>query len=363
MTDYFAPTFHVELNGSRLEANITANIEEVSVVSKPNGMDTFSITLVNPYPDLRWTHSDDAELFKEGTGVTIALGYVDHVKPVFDGEITKISPTFPESGAPTVAIEGHTRMHWLTGDRKTRTFRDMTDKRIVEQIAQEAGLEARVEDPGTQYSQVTQSNQTDFEFLQSRATRINYEVLMEGPRTLVYRPARDSEEPSATLVWGHPQLAMASSDYPPLKSFSPTLSTLEQVNAVEVRGYDVRNKKEIVGRAGSGDQTSAMGGAHRGSDVAQSAFRRSRCEVVVNEPVTTQEEADQRARALLNQKAMAFVGGTATAIGMPDLRSGCVVQLEGLGRRFNGKYYVDEATHAIGSGGYSTSLSLKRNSA
>src|ERR1700722_8118643 len=125
MTDYFAPAFRVELNGSRLESDISANVEEVSVVSKPNGMDTFSLTLVNPYPELRWTHSDDAELFKEGTSVKISLGYVDHLLPMFDGEITKISPTFPESGTPTITIEGHSRMHWLTGDRKTRTFRDM----------------------------------------------------------------------------------------------------------------------------------------------------------------------------------------------------------------------------------------------
>jgi Bacteriophage probable baseplate hub protein len=363
MTDYFAPAFRVELNGSRLEADITANIEEVSIVSKPNGMDTFTLTLVNPYPELRWTHSDDAELFKEGTGVKIYLGYVDEVLSVFDGEITKISPVFPQSGAPTVTVEGHTRMHWLTGDRKTRTFQNMTDKRIVEQIAQEAGLEAKAEDPGTNYPHVTQSNQTDFEFLKGRADRINYEVLLQEARTLVFRPAREAEQPAATLVWGHPHLAMASSDYPPLRSFSPTLSTLQQVNSVEVRGYDPATKREIVGRANSGDQTNTMGGSKRGSEVSQSAFRRSRCEVVVNEPVTNQEEADQRARALLNQKAMAFVGGTALAVGIPHLRSGVVVQLEGLGRRFNGRYYVDEATHALGSSGYSTQLSLKRNSA
>ncbi len=67
------------------------------------------------------------------------------------------------------------------------------------------------------------------------------------------------------------------------------------------------------------------------------------------------------AKAAYNESAMEFVTGRAETIGIPDLRAGCVVELQGVGPRFNGEYYLDEVTHSIGSGGYQTSLSVKRN--
>src|SRR6266852_5892362 len=104
MPDYFAPAFRVEVNGANLAADISKNIQHVSVVSEPNTMDTFSISLVNQYPKLRWTHTSDADLFQEGSVVSIAMGYVDDLEPMIEGEITQISPSFPENGSPTITI-------------------------------------------------------------------------------------------------------------------------------------------------------------------------------------------------------------------------------------------------------------------
>src|SRR5271170_2317490 len=131
MSNYFAPAFRIEVNGSRLAADISENIQDVQIVSKPDTLDTFSFTVVNAQPRLRWTHTRDADLFKEGNSVIIKLGYVGQLQSMIEGEITQIKPVFPESEMPTVAIEGHTRLHRLQGDNKTRTFQKMTDKQIA----------------------------------------------------------------------------------------------------------------------------------------------------------------------------------------------------------------------------------------
>jgi hypothetical protein len=47
--DYFAPAFWVEIDGTTLAADISSNIQEVSVVSQSNTMDTFKFTLVDPH--------------------------------------------------------------------------------------------------------------------------------------------------------------------------------------------------------------------------------------------------------------------------------------------------------------------------
>jgi len=358
--DYFAPAFRVEVNGANLAADVSKNIQQVSVVSEPDAMDTFNVILVNEYPKLRWTHTSDADLFQEGSVVKIAMGYVDDLQPMIEGEITQISPSFPESGTPTIHIEGHSRMHWLHRSKNTRTFQQMSDKQIAEKIAQEAGLSAQAEDPGVQYDYVIQANQTDLEFLRDRARKIHYEVLVDN-KTLIFRKSNEVGSKIYTFVWGHTQAGFGGADTLPLKSFSTTMNTIKPPSKVEVRGYDPKNKKEFVGRAGNGDETTTMAGSKVGAQVTASAFHKPRQIVQVTVPVASQAEADQHAKALFNNMGLEFITGNASTIGVPDIRSGSVVELQGLGPRFSGEYYIDKATHTIGGNGYQTDFTVKRN--
>jgi phage protein D len=362
MPPYYAPAFRIEINGTRLAADISENIQEVQVVSKPDTLDTFSFTVVNAQPKLRWTHTDDADLFKEGSAVSISMGYVNDLKVMMEGEITQIRPTFPEQGIPTLGVEGHTRLHRLQGDSKTRTFQKMTDKQIAEQIAQEAGLQGDAEDPGIQYDYIMQPNQSDLQFLRDRAARLHFEILVQGKK-LIFRRAQETASKTYTLVWSQVQKGFSSTSTTfPLKSFSPQLDALQPVNKVEIRSYDSSTKQAFISRADASQQDSNMGGSKKAGDVCSAAFQRQRTYVQVTSPFATQAEGDQHAKATLNQRAMNLVGGTAETVGIPDLRSGKVVEIKGVGKRFEGLYYIDEATHSIGDSGYLTSLTLKRNS-
>jgi phage protein D len=361
-TRYYAPEFRVEVNGSRLKADVTKNIQDLHVVSKPDTLDTFSFTIVNSLPTLRWTHTSDADLFKEGSSVKIAMGYVDDLRDMIEGEITKITPTFPEGDIPTVAIEGYTLLHRLQGDNKTRTFQQMTDKQIVEKIAQEAKLQGNSEDTQVKYDYVMQANQTDLAFLRARASRIHFELLVHD-KQLIFRKAKEASGKIYTLLWAQTQQSFASTSTTlPLKSFTPELDTLQPATQVEYRSYDPATKQAMVSTAGSSDQNGTMGGTTKGADVSQSAFQRQRRHVHVATPFVSQAEGDQMSRARYNERAMNFVRGSAETVGIPGLRSGQVVELGGLGKRFNGLYYVDDATHSISSSGYTTSFNVKRNS-
>lgn len=360
MPNYFAPAFIVEINGAQLSADISKNIEEVSVTSEKDSMNSCTLTIANTYPKMRWTHTSDARLFQEGNSVKVSMGYVDSLQEVFNGEITTVTSTFPESGAPTVKVDAKTRLHWLQGDKKTNTFRSMTDKQIAEQVGQAAGLDVKAEDAQIQYDYVMQPNQSDLEFLRERARRIHFEVLVQE-KTLLFRKAKESSSEIYTLVWGNTQAGLAGGPNTlSLKSFSPTINTSNQVSKVTVRGYDPKSKQKIVGQATS--QDTKMGRSEGGGEATASAFRKPREYTRVNIPVSSQSEANDHAQAILNQSAMSFVTGSAETIGCPDLQWGVVVLVEGVGPRFNGRYYIQQAVHTIGGGGYTTSLSLNSNS-
>jgi phage protein D len=362
MARYFAPAYQILVNGSELQADISKNVQQVQVVkSKPDTLDTFSLTIVNSFPEMRWTHTNDAELFRAGNSVQIGMGYVDDLQVLMEGEITQISPTFPESGTPTITITGHSRLHWLHGDHKTRTFQNMTDKQIAEKLGQEAGLEVKAEDAQVQYDYIMQPNQTDLQFLRTRAKLINFEVLVEN-KTLILRKAKETEQKIYTLVWAPVQQAsLTGPNTLPLRSFSPNMDALRQVSQVQGRAWDPSSKQVMVGQAGPGDVTK-MGGTQSGGDVRVSAFGKPRQQVRVTTPAASQSELDQQTKAANNESAMNLISGTATTIGVPELCSGSVVDLQGLGPRFSGQYYIEEATHTIGGDGYNLSFTVKRNS-
>ena len=358
---YFVPAFQIEVNGSNLQADVSKNIQHLQVVSMPDTLDTFSFTLANALPAMRWTHTSDAKLFMPGNSVSILMGYVDDMHEMMEGEITQVSPTFPESGMPTVAIEGHSRMHRLRGDNKTRTFQKTTPKQIVEKIGKDADLEVQAVDVNLQQDYVIQPNQSDLDFLKSLARSLHCEVLVQK-RTLIFRKAAEADTKSFTLIWYGPQESFAPPpDTMPLKSFTPQMNALAPATNVQYRAYDMKSKKAFVSNANSSNQRCLMGGNQSAAQAAQNAFNRSRTVVNVTTPYDTQDEGDHHAKSAYNAKAMGFVGGSATTIGIPELWSGQVVELQGLGPLFNGCYYVQQATHTIDENGYSTSINVKRN--
>jgi len=129
-----------------------------------------------------------------------------------------------------------------------------------------------------------------------------------------------------------------------------------------VRGYDPATKRTIIGTATQAD-AAPMNQRRTGAQIAAGSFHRARQHIRVNVPVASQAEADLHARAIKNDNAMQLLTGSASTIGIPDLKPGSIVDLQGIGKRFNGFYYVSQATHSISSSGYSTDFSVQRNDA
>ncbi len=55
-----------------------------------------------------------------------------------------------------------------------------------------------------------------------------------------------------------------------------------------------------------------------------------------------------------------FIQGDIECVGDPALIPGSSVEIRGIGEIFSGKYYITGAKHSFGSGGYTTSLSVRR---
>src|SRR5207253_9446868 len=66
---------------------------------------------------------------------------------------------------------------------------------------------------------------------------------------------------------------------------------------------------------------------------------------IVDKFVKSPSEAEKVAQAKLDQLSASFVEAEGTCDGDAQIRAGKQVQVEGVGSRFNGAYYVTQVTH------------------
>jgi phage protein D len=342
------PAFEVLINGTPLPVEAAAHVVGVSVEADTELPDMFALEIVSSEDlDDQFAWVDAEDLFAVGNAVEVKLGYAEQLTSLFKGEVTGLEPSFNADRLPTLVVRGYDRRHRLTRGRQTRSFLKKKDSDIAAQIAREAGLTARVTDSRVTHDYVMQMNQTDYEFLHERAARIQYEVVVED-KTLNFRPVANDRGEALTLE--------ADAE---LSEFNPRLSAAGQFSDVAVRGWDPKNKKEIVGKAAAGDEVSKMGGSQTGAALSKRAFGAATGRP--RRPVLTQAEADQAAVARLNRAALELITGDAVCGGRADLWPGKVVKINGVGKRFGGQYYITAATHVYTPDGYSTSFSFRRN--
>jgi phage protein D len=124
------------------------------------------------------------------------------------------------------------------------------------------------------------------------------------------------------------------------------MTTSEQVNKVQVRGWDPINKKEVVGHAETPNHLPELAeGENHGGNVAKAAFQKEATMVTAREPVFNQAQADRLAQSILDELAGAFITVQGTAMGNPNLRLGTKVDIQSLGKQFTGKFVVTQVTH------------------
>ncbi len=291
----------------------------------------------------------DQDLFTLGALVEIQMGYEKGLKTVMVGEITGLEPEFEEDTTPVLVVRGHDLRHRLMRGRKTQSFTQMKDSDIVSQIARDQGLTSKAKDTKIKLEYVLQHNQTDWEFLQERAARIGYELMIDN-KTLYYRPHDNGQQKVFTLNYRED-----------LISFLPRLSTMTQVSQVQVQGWLPQEKKSVFGKAAAGQEGEKMGGKTSGAKAVQKAFDKSSY-TLVSQPVSSKAEADQMALGQFQDDVMAYITGEGTCHGIPDLRIGKVIEIAGVGKRFSGLYYLSATEHHYGQeDGYKTSFTVRRN--
>ncbi len=339
------PRFEVRVDDETFRES-DGMISGVEVETTLDGADRFSLTLSYPFDHAEGRFDDlDWGRFSTGTSVKIWMGYGDQLgpepaengsssEPVFVGKINAVRPEFPEQGGPTVDVSGYGLLHEMTRGTRSASWDGRPLGEVVTEIAADYFGERNVTvtDADVRSEKLIQENQNDYRFLESTANRYGFELFSRpGAFHFEARNARDAEirrnDPTVTLRYGES-----------LISFSAEINDSDQVGAVEVRHWDPAEKREIVGSA-----ERENGGTGKN---------------VMRIPVRSRDEADRRAEYELERISETFVQGDGETWGIPEIRAGETIQLDGVDDMFSKTYYVKRATHRMGSSGYRTSFEV-----
>ncbi|WP_248926124.1 phage late control D family protein [Paenibacillus hamazuiensis] len=340
---FFAPTFEVLINGTNIA--LTAAITQVTVeTSIESEASSFEFTVVNAFDPLKqefqWLDSE----FTLGTYVEIRMGYVDKLETVLYGLITSVSCEFPSDDLPKIIVRGMDMSFLMMRSVRSQSWEKKKISDIVSEVGKQYVSKVVADDTGDPIEITAQNECSDYEFISELAKELNYDFFIVG-KTMYFRKALESTSPVVTLAWGKT-----------LRSFAPEMNIAAQVGKVVVRGWDVKKTALLEGTSG---QVKKLGSNSKtGPDILNSLG--SYTEYVYTN-VDTEQEAKDKATAILNYRAMQLISGYGECDGIPEMMAGLYVKMEGLGKKLSQPYYLKAVTHTIDSFGYVTRFRIGGN--
>jgi phage protein D len=385
---FYVPRFEIKIAGVGLPMNVLRDVLQVTYKDNIKELDSFEMTVNNwdsvarkfKYVGSETKQSLDSNplhrLFDPCKHpVEVMMGYGGDLKLMVEGNFTTMEPNFPSSAAPTLTVRGLNILHKLRSKQYTWAWTKQTESAIADSfnslpdpdnkgqkrfpLPVEIDPNAKANEKEIEY--VAQNNQYDIEFLLARARRIGYVIFVKEeerekgkvvkPRRLYFGPS-DTKQPGLRLVTFELEWGISLID------FKPTLTTANQVKNVTVNGWDRKARKPISGKASLDDPKLKKKLNPDLLELLQKCDARE--ERVVDEPVFTQDQANERAKAILLDRSKEMVKASGTCVGLADLRAGQRVRIAGLGVRFSGEYFVTDTTHTISDSGYITKFNARR---
>jgi len=377
----YVPAFEVRVSGSNLPDGVLRDIMELTYRDSLTEIDQFELTVNNWDPTSRrckYIGSETPEELEKADEkglpfklfepcsklVSVNFGYVGRQLLMMTGNFTTMEPNFPSSGAPVLTVRGLNVLHQLRRKKYSTAWEQKKPSFIAKNLSKlvdggkprfpcEIEVDDKADGDEAPIPYVTQTDQTDIDFLLNFARQQGYELFVKEfndqgrPKTLFFGRGRRARTPvNYRLDWGRT-----------LIDFKPSLTTAGQFKSITVRGWDRRAQKPIKEKISYDDPEVKKLNANMREMIVECDPRE---EQVVDLPVFTTADAKRRAIGLMTDNKARMVKATGSTVGLPELRAGTKINIQGVGARLSGEYLVTKTTHSIGSGGYITKFECRR---
>jgi len=335
----------IEIDGQAVSGQVETLLEQVVVDHHQHLPDMFAITFQDPARDV--INQLNVNI---GSTVTIKMTPPGGTpETLIKGEVTGFEAEYDASRLRTI-LRGYDLSHRLHRGRNTQTYKNVTDSDIVRQVVSNASVPVgNIASTSVTYDHVSQANQSDWEFIKSRAREIGYEMGMEDGQFYFRQPAQASSAPQPGDYQSHTDpLQLVFGD--DLIEFRPRVTSAEQVTTVKVRGWDPDGKQVVIGSA----TTSTVAASVQDDPNTLAGNFGGPTFTAVDRPLPKQPMVDGVASAIAEIISGSFAEADGIARGNPKLKAGTTVSVGVVGDHFEGKYTLSGTRHIFGENGYRT---------
>ncbi len=284
------------------------------------------------------------DFFEPGKAIEIKLRYedaADKEATVFKGVVVGHGIEANAQGS-TLTVELKDEAFKLTLTRKSMVYRKQTDDKVIGQIISNSGLKkGSIAATQAKHSELVQYYCTDWDFILSRADIYGLLVIADDgevslPEIAIQGPPKHSFEYGISEIFNFEIQADAGHQYPDVQSIA----------------WDIK-KQTLTKAAKAKDFTLAQGNL-KGADIAKAVGVETH---TLTSPVPLHpKELQAWSDATMARSRMSMIRGRISVSGDGEIKLLDVMEVAGVGKRFNGKTLVTGIRHQVNQEGWLTEV-------
>ncbi len=331
-------TFTVLINGEAIPTEIS--VQSTSIWLELNRIPRAKLMIIDGIPSDNDFAISAQDFFIPGNEIEIQAGYHSDEESIFKGIITKHSIRMRTGGSSHLVVECCHQLIKATQVKKSRYFYESLEGDIWSSILSDYDLQADVTSTDYTFAELLQFQCTDWDFLVTRAEMNGFFVSVDKDEIII-GPADFDQKASEAVNFGSTLL-----------SFDAEIDASHQLGGVVARTWDYSKTEPTEIEAASKNPKTP--GNLNFSDL-RNVFGND--PLIIDSVSKQPDEILQKwADSTLLRHELAKVRGRAQFTGIPQVIPGALIELQGLGDRFNGEAFISGVRHNITGGKWLTDV-------
>jgi Rhs element Vgr protein len=332
------PTFTIFVNGRELSRE--HHVISLSVTKLVNRIASAKIVVMDGDPAAGDFQVSNADLFVPGREIEIHAGYHCQEASIFKGIVIRHGLRTRQEKPPCLIVECRHKAVLLSVGRRDAYYHDSTDSDVLRAVIDKCSIDSTIDATDVRHKELVQYGCTDWDFIVSRAEVNGRLVLTNDAGIRIVKP-RFSANPAASLVYGATMF-----------EFDAEMDARDQVSSVQSRTWDAAAGQVLTADA-EDPKVTAPGDI---DPAALAAAVDGQGAALTHCALSSDAELKAWADARLLRSRLAKVCGRVRAQGLPSVNPGDMIEIGGVGRRFNGRAFVSGVRHEIGAGLWTTDM-------
>jgi len=333
------PTFTILIDGEEIPREY--QVAALTVNKQVNRISTAKILLLDGDPASGDFEISNADLFMPGKEVEITGGYHSQEEPLFKGIVTGHGIKSRQNRPSLLTIECRHCAFRMSLYRRSGYFVELKDSDLFSRMAETYSIDNDVEETSVEHAELVQYNCSDWDFLLIRAEANGRLVLTNAEQLKISAPDFTADA-AQTLTYGATLL-----------EFEAEIDARDQIASVSSKSWDSAGQ-ELFSSDGTADDVQTPGNLNSDelAEVAEQEAPEQNSGAQLKE-----DELQAWADARLQKQRLAKVQGRAKCTGI-DINPGDLVELQGVGERFNGNAFVSGVRHEFSGGPWTTDIDI-----